>query len=68
MKAITDILSVIFMIALIIIVAPQILEIAAFLFIIFLQLVVGYMVASFIFSIVSSALNTEEEGQKAWTF
>lgn len=68
MSTITDILSVIFIIALLIIIAPQLFELLAFVFVIFLQIMVGYMVASFIFSIMRNMFGNEEEGQKAWTF
>lgn len=68
MSAITDILSVIFIVALLIIIAPQLFELLAFLFVIFLQIMVGYMIASFIFSVMRNVFSNEEEGQKVWTF
>ena len=68
MESVANFFAVIFMIALIIVVAPQLFELLAFLFVIFLQVMVGYMVASFIFSVMRNTFGNEEEGQKAWTF
>ena len=68
MSVITDILSAIFIIALIIVIAPQLFELLAFVFVIFLQIMLGYMVANFIFAVMRNVFANEEEGQKAWTF
>jgi hypothetical protein len=42
METVANFFAVIFMIALIIVVAPQLFELLAFLFVIFLQIMVGY--------------------------
>lgn len=67
MSTVTDILSVIFIVALIIIVAPQLFELLAFVFVIFLQIMLWYMIAQFIFSVLRS-FASEEEGQRAYRF
>lgn len=68
MKTFINAISVIFIIALVLIIAPTLFEILAFFFVLFLQIVVVVMVSSFLFNLAMELFEDNNNGQKAWEF